>query len=133
MVLRLFETDEFTKQFINDPYKEVQIVSHLRSFAGKDFAKGLEVLNDPEIAPIFAEGPSLLVTTRFRYYVDKATAILGIGALDAMEAVLKDKKVKELFIDYVSQEFHGGGQTGMLENDMLPAFRAYMEEKKRSK
>ncbi len=131
MVLRLFESDEFTKQFINDPYKEVQIVSHLRSFAGKDFVKGLEVLNDPEIAPVFAEDPSVLVTTRFRYYVDNATAIPGISALDAIESVLEDKKVKELFIDYVRQEFHGGGQTGMLENELLPAFRAYMEEKKR--
>jgi hypothetical protein len=132
MVTRLFESDEFTKHFINDPYREEQIVEHLRSFAGHDFAKGLEVLNDPEIAPVFAEDPSVLVTTRFREYVDNATAIPGISAMDAMEAILKDKKVKELFIDYVRQELHGGGEPGMLENKLLPAFRAYMEKKKKS-
>ncbi len=128
-VLQLFESDEFTKLFINDPYKEMQIVNHLRSFAGNDFAKGLEVLNDPEIAPAFAEDPSVLVTTRFRYYVNTATAMSGVRTLDAMDAILKDRKVKELFIEYVRQEFHGGGKIGMLENELIPAFRTYLERK----
>jgi hypothetical protein len=130
MVMRLFESDEFTKHFINDPYREVQIVEHLRSFAGHDLAKGLEVLSDPEIAPVFAPDPSVLVTTRFRAYVNSATAIPGISAMDAMDAILKDEKVKEFFNDYVRQELHGGGEPGMLENKLLPAFRAYIEKKK---
>ena len=128
-VLKLFESDEFAKLFINDPYKEVQIVNHLRSFAGDDFAKGLEVLNDPEIAPVFAEDPSVLVTTRFRYYVNMATETPGVSAFYAMDAILKDKKVRDLFIDYVRQEFHGGGETGMLENKLIPAFRTYMKNR----
>ena len=130
MVLQLFGNDEFTKQFINDPYKEVQIVSHLRSFAGNDFTKGLEVLNDPEIAPVFAEDPSVLVTTRFRSYVNNATAIPGISALDAMEAILEDRKLKELFIDHVRQEFRGEGHD-VLENKLIPALRAYVERARR--
>jgi hypothetical protein len=131
MVLRLFESDEFTKRFINDPYKEEQIVSHLRSFVGKEFAKGLEVLNDPEVAPVFAEDPSVLVTTRFRAYMDNATAIQGISASDALEAIMSGKKVKELFIDYVRQEFHEEGDPNILKNSLLPALIDYIEKKKR--
>jgi hypothetical protein len=129
MVLQLFKSDEFAKLFINDPYKEVQIVDHLRDFAGNGFAIGLDVLNDPEIAPVFAEDPTTLVNTRFRYYVNAATAIQGINASDAMEAILTDKKVKEIFIDYVRQEFHGEGKIDLLENELIPAFRTYMERK----
>jgi len=129
MVLRLFESDEFTKRFINDPYREEQVVDHLRSFAGKDFAKGLEVLNDPEIAPVFAADPSVLVTTRFRAYVDNATSE-GASASDAIEAILRDKKVKGAFIEYCRQEFEGGGHE-LLEAELLPAFRSYLEKKKR--
>ena len=129
MVLQLFKSDEFAKLFINDPYKEVQITNHLRDFAGRDFAVGLDVLIDPEIAPVFAEDPTVLVNTRFRYYVNAATAIEGINASDAMEAILTDKKVKEIFIDYVRQEFHGEGKIGMLENELIPALRTYMEKR----
>jgi hypothetical protein len=132
MVLRLFENDEFAKRFIADPYKEEQIVNHLRSFAGNALPIGLEVLNAPEIAPVFADDPSVLVTTRFRGYVNNATAMPGITALDAMAAILRDRRVKELFIDYVRQEFQGGGEPDMLENQLLPALRAYMEKKKKS-
>ena len=56
--------------------------------------KGLEILGDPDIA---TEDPSVLVTTRFRYYVDGATTIPGVTTFLAMEAVLKDRKVKELY------------------------------------
>ena len=131
MVLRLFESDEFAKQFINDPYKEEQIVSHLRSFTGNDLALGLEVLNDPEIAPVFSDDPSVLVTTRFRAYVNEATAIPGISVFHSLVAILEDRKVKGLFIDYVRQEFHGGGDPHMLENDLLPALRAHMDRGRR--
>jgi hypothetical protein len=124
MVLQLFDNDEFTRRFISDPYKEEQIVNHLRSFVGKDLAKGLEVLNDSEIAPVFAEDPSVLVTTRFRSYVNNATAIPGVSAFDAMEAILKDRTLKELFISHVRQEFEGGHD--VLENELLPALRAYL-------
>ena len=129
MVLRLFENDEFTKRFVADPYKEEQIVNHLRSFVGHDLVKGLEVLNDPEIAPVFAEDPSVLVTTRFRSYVDTATAIPGITSLDAIEAVLQDKRVKGFFLDHVRQEFQGEGHD-VLKNKLLPALKEYLEEKK---
>ena len=129
MVLRLFENDEFAKRFIADPYKEEQIFNHLRSFACNTLPTGLEVLNDPEIAPVFAADPSVLVTTRFRGYVNSATAIPGVTAYDAMEAILKDRKVKELFIRHVGQEFEGEGHD-VLENELLPALRAYAEEKK---
>ncbi len=130
MVLRLFESDKFAEQFISDPYREVQIVSHLRSFAGKDFTTGIEILNDPEIASVFSEDPSVLVTTRFRAYVNNATAILGATVFDSMEAILEDNRVKELFTDYVRQEFHGG-EPGKLEKELLPALRMYMEKKKK--
>jgi len=59
--------------------------------------KGLEILGDPDIAAVLAEDPSVLVTTRFRYYVDGATTIPGVTTFLAMEAVLKDRKVKELY------------------------------------
>ena len=124
MVLQLFENDEFTRRFISDPYKEEQIVNHLRSFVGKDLAKGLEVLNDSEIAPVFAEDPSVLVTTRFRSFVNNATAIPGVSVFDAMEAILKDRTLKELFISHVRGEFEGGHD--VLENELLPALRAYL-------
>jgi len=124
MVLRLFESEEFTKRFINDPYKEEQIVNHLRSFVGNALAKGLQVLNDPEIQAVFSEDPSVLVTTRFRAYVNNATATSGISASNAMEAILEDAMVKKLFIDYVRQEFHGG-DSRLLENELLPALLAY--------
>jgi len=129
MVLQLFESDEFTKQFINDPYREEQIVSHLRSFTGNYLITGLEVLNDSEIAPVFAEDPSVLVTTRFRAYMDNATAIPNINSLDAMKAILKDRKIKELFIDYIRQEFHEEGDPHILENKLLPALKAYMKKR----
>jgi hypothetical protein len=125
MVLRLFDNDEFTKRFISDPYKEEQIVNHLRSFVGKDLAKGLEVLNDREIGSVFAADPSVLVTTRFRSYVNNATAIPDVSAFDAMEAILKDGTLKELFISHVRQEFEGEGHD-VLENELLPALRAYI-------
>lgn len=131
MVLRLFESDEFTKRFINDPYREEQIVSHLRSFTGNDLTKGLEVLNDSEIGSVFSEDPSVLVTTRFRAYMDNATAIPGVSAFDAMEAILKERKVKEIFIDYVRQEFHEEGDPHLLENKLLPALREYIDAKKK--
>ncbi len=126
-VLQLFQSDEFTKQFINDPYKQEQIVNNLRSFTDNNLTKGLEILNDPEIAPVFSEDPSILVTTRFRTYVNNATAIPGITALDAMNAILNDKKVKKLFIDYVRQEFHGEGDPNLLNNQLLPALSAYLK------
>jgi hypothetical protein len=46
-----------------------------------------------------------------------------------MEAILKDRKVKELFIRHVGQEFEGEGHD-VLENELLPALTAYAEEKK---
>jgi len=130
MVLQLFDNDEFTKRFISDPYKQEQIINHLRSFVDKDLAKGLEVLNDREIASVFAADPSVLVTTRFRSYVNNATAKSGVSAFDAMEAVLKNGRLKELFIRHVRQEFEGEGHD-VLENELLPALRAYMEEEKK--
>ena len=124
MVLRLFENDEFTQRFIADPYREEQIVNHLRSFVGSDLTKSLQVLNDPEIQAVFSEDPSVLVTTRFRAYINNSTAAAGISAFDAVEAILKDAKVKKLFIDYVRQEFHGG-DSRILESELLPALVAY--------
>jgi hypothetical protein len=64
---------------------------------------------------------------RFRNYVNNATAIPDITAYDAMDAILKDRKVKELFIDYVRQEFSEGRNPRMLENELLPTLRAYMK------
>ena len=88
-------------------------------------------LDYPDVASVFAEDPSVLVTTRFRAYINNATAIQGISALDAMEAILRDKIVKELFIDYVRQEFQGGGDPSFLANRLLPALRSYLEKKKK--
>jgi len=132
LVLHLFENEKFTKQFINDPYRELQIVSHLRSFTGNDLTKGLEVLNDPEIEPVFAEDPSVLVTTRFRAYMDNATAIPGMNTSDALEVVLKDKKIKKLFIDYIRQEFHEEGDPYILVDILLPELRAYQEKRQKN-
>jgi len=130
MVLQLFDNDEFTKRFISDPYKQEQIINHLRSFVDKDLAKGLEVLNDREIASVFAADPSVLVTTRFRSYVNNANAKFGVSPFDAMEAILINGTLKELFIRHVGQEFEGEGHD-VLENELLPALRAYMEEEKK--
>ena len=48
-------------------------------------------------------------------------------AYDAMDAILKDRKVKELFIEYVRLEFSGGGNPRMLENELLPALKEHMK------
>jgi hypothetical protein len=74
---------------------------------------------------VFAADPSVLVTTRFRSYVNNATAIPDVSAFDAMEAILKDGTLKELFISHVRQEFEGEGHD-VLENELLPALRAYI-------
>jgi len=42
---------------------------------------------------------------------------------------LEDKLVKVLFVNYVRQEFHGGAEPHMLENELLPALRMYLEKK----
>ncbi len=124
MVLRLFENDEFTQRFVADPYREEQIVNYLRSFVGNDLIKGLQVIGEPEIQAVFSEDPSVLVTTRFRTFINEATAKPDITAFEAMEAILKDTNVKKLFIQYVKQEFHGG-DSKLLENELIPALVAY--------
>jgi hypothetical protein len=130
-VLKLFENDDFTKSFINDPYKQEQIVSHLCSFVGYNLQKAFEVLGDPEIAAVFSEDPSVLVTTRFRSYINGATETLDVRVEDAMDALLKDTIVKDLFISHVRQEFNDEGDPHMLKNKLLPALNAYLTREKR--